>query len=964
MKPRLCLLGQPRLEQDGQVVLLPLDKVLWLLVLVVFSADWVRRVDVANLLWDDGDTNLVSKRMRQLLYRAKNLGLAAGLEVQTQRLRWVGSSDLLEWREALQNADDATAFALARGGLLEGLEVTDSEFAAWLELERQSFLVQHQQSALRLAVSLESQGLFEQAFVVLERLVNLLPLEQTLVLEGLRLARLAGLVRRGLDLFEGHQKELALLEEVPNSEIVLAVQQLEGAVSESAPVAQRHLPRLLNPLFGRELEVQTIQTWLIEGGRLLSVVGVGGIGKTSLALEALRDTSAVFVPLAGFTGKSLISSVAAALGVVLSGQSDAATELLAWLQRKPTRVLLLDNIEQCLDATRDFLRLIAPTAWRVLLTSRQKLALRDEQILELEGLALPADQTDFACASARLFIAAARRAVPRWQLAITEGQALVRLCRLLAGTPLALELAAAWLRVLPLSEVTTEVERNLDFLEGGLLDLPAQQDGLRAVFTHSFALLSVSQQQALARLAIFRGGFTRAAALEVTQVSHRDLLGLFDASLLRRDTSTDRWLLHELIRQYAEEHLRANLLEWQVVAEAHAKFYLRLARETPAHLLLEDVDNFRAVLTWSLSGEEAAQALELTILLRAFWSGRGLVQEAIAWLTTALDLYLPTDELAVRGRMVFAEFLQTQGQSAAAQAQLGVALQQSQVLLRSDLEALCLTVFARIDHRISQYESAMQHCQMAMQIAGQDIPSQAAALRWLGRAEIFQGDLDDATKHTEAALQMYRQLNDHEAIAHCLNSLALIAIERKDFAVARACFLEALALHQRYQEKHGQALNLTGMGWLEMLVGNLEAAQVYTLQSLEMQIELGHVWEALNAQLNLGHIAYRLNQLLQAKQYYHKVLRQAADIQAISLQLEALVGLAYVHQSEPIFAAELLGVALGHSQTNNEIVSFAQDIVGQLTKLLSANYQIALQRGSTRGLEATQTWLLTEVARV
>ena len=956
MRPRLFLLGQPRLEQGGKVILLPLDRILWLLALIALPGDWVRRSVVADLIWHEGNSEAIAQRLRQLLYRAKHLGFGEGIEHDAGRLRWAGTCDLLEWRAAVEQGDEQKAIELASGDLLAGVMADSTEFGAWLELERQSFLRFHQQLVLRFSTRLERDGQHLSAYNALERCAQIMSMDEGLLLEALRLAGLADQSKRGLGLFETHVKALLEIDQTPSPELTAAAQHLEQPRSVALPP----LPQLATPLFGRESELASVAAWVRSEARLLSLVGVGGIGKTSLALEGLRHAQAVLVPLSGFTGNSLTSSVATALGAFMPGQSDVDLELLAWLSRRPAQILLLDNVEQCLEATRGFLKLIAATSWRVVVTSRLKLALREEQILELEGLACPQHPSDLSQASALLFNAAAKRVSTRFALAPSDAPALVRLCNLLAGTPLALELAASWSRLLSLPEITEEVARNLDFLEGGLQNLPTQQNGLRAVFTHSYALLTSTQQIALARLAVFRGGFTRHAGLEITKVSHRDLLALTDASLIKRNQTSDRWQVHELIRQYAAEYLHADLLEWQSAAEAHGRYYLELARVTPAAQLHEEADNFRAVLTWAVSGHDALLALELATQLRLYWSGRGLVQEGSAWLQAALDLYPQNDQLSVRARLVLAEFLQALGDSSTAQMQIQTAERAAQELQRADLESLCQTMYGRIAHRQSQYETAMRHCRKALRLAGEDVICQASAYRWLGRAEIFKGDLSDATLHIEQSLLMHRKLSDYEAVAHCLNSLALIAIERQDYAVSRACFNEALALHQSHAEKHGQALNLSGLGWLEFTVGDFESAQIFTEQSLEMLRELGHQWEIYNAQLNLGHIAFKRHQPVLAQRHYREVLLLASQIEATSLQLEALVGMAYLFESDGVLAVELLGAALTHPQVNHEIVSFAQDIQATLLSSLRDQFDAAYKRGATRGLEATLQWLLSD----
>ena len=340
MQPRLYLLGQPRLERDGQVVSLPLDRVLWLLALIALRGDWVRRSVVADLIWDDGGSDAVAKRLRQLLYRAKSLGFGAGIEAEAGRLRWAGTCDLLEWRAAAQSGDEGQAIELAGGEFLAGVLTDSSEFGAWMELERQSFLQAHQQLALRYAARLERDGQLVTAYEVLERCVRLMPSEEAPLLEALRLASLADAAQRGQILFEMHKTALLGIEQTPSAALIAGAQRLERSHSVSTP----SWPPLSTPLFGRDSELAAVTAWVDSEGRLMSLVGVGGIGKTSLALEGLRGlshTPAVFVALSGFTGSSLTSSVATALGAVLAGQSDADLELLAWLSRRPARVVWL-----------------------------------------------------------------------------------------------------------------------------------------------------------------------------------------------------------------------------------------------------------------------------------------------------------------------------------------------------------------------------------------------------------------------------------------------------------------------------------------------------------------------------------------------------------------------------------------------------------------------------------------------
>ncbi len=937
MTLRLCLFGQAKLEIASGVQFLALDRLLCMLAYLACQKEPVKRSDLAMMLWDDGDTELGAQRLRQLLYRSsKKLGDL--IETDHQHLSFRGTTDVADWQMLLVNNPRA-ALDLYRGEFLSGLVCDASEFSAWLTIERENRLQQFLHTSRRVAQSLEPP----EALNMLEYALSHAPLEHDLLLTALSIAQ-GFAPERGQSLVALHLRALAELGETPIPEIQKAI---EHAQRPSLPISPVRLSD--STLIGREAELEQVQGWLEQPeSRVLSLIGVGGIGKTSLAMAAVQNHAVAFVPLAGFVGQSLVPSVAAALGAVLSGQGNADLELRAWLERRPARVLLLDNVEQCLDATRQFIEQVLPDSWRVLLTSRFKLALRQEQILELHGLSLPQSANDFACASATLFLQAARRH-SRFVLASADAAVLVRLCHVLVGTPLALELAAAWTRALSLPEILAEVQHNLDFLEGGLERLPAQQHGLRAVFNHSYVLLNPSQQTALASLAIFRGGFDKKAAQQITNINHRNLLTLSDSSLVIRDAQTNRYHLHELIRQYAEEHLQRNPEQWQKVAQQHAAYYLQLAQQTPAHQLHLEADNLRAVLTWSLAGHETSQALELIVAMRLYWFGYGLVQEALGWLAAALEPVNST-ALGVEALLLHTELLQTQGQSQTAKTQLQLASLYAKP--SPELAALCQTMQARLAHRESQYQQAIGHCYSALELAPIGSSAQAQALRWLGRAEIFQGDLSEATTHIEQALRIFRNQNDFEAIAHCQNSLGLIGIQCEDYTVARACFHEALRLAQAQHDLHNQAANHTSIGWLEYIAGQANQATYHTQKSLEMHRELGNMWETLNGYLNLGHIAFHEPQ--NAMRHYQHVLLEAGSINAISLQLEALLGMAQ-HQA-PEIAVQYLAAAIVHPQSNNEIRHFAAPLEKKLRQSLGADFEKQYQKGVQRGLEATLLW--------
>jgi predicted ATPase len=243
--------------------------------------------------------------------------------------------------------------------------------------------------------------------------------------------------------------------------------------------------------------------------------------------------------------------------------------------------------------------------------------LQEEWLLQVQGLAYPSSADGLTPAAAQafsaiaLFVQQARRVVAGFTLLPADVPAVVRLCQLVEGVPLGLELAASWLRVLTCAEIVTEIEHGLDFLTTGLQNVPERHRSLRAVFDHSWALLSAPEQAAFRQLAVFRGGFRREAATEIVGVSLPMLAGLVDKSLLRR-TADGRYEVHDLLRQYAAERLQADPQQSDALHNRHCRYYARVMAAHSDQLksdqlgealavLSAERDNVRAAWDWAVS---------------------------------------------------------------------------------------------------------------------------------------------------------------------------------------------------------------------------------------------------------------------------------------------------------------------------------------------------------------------------
>ncbi len=349
-------------------------------------------------------------------------------------------------------------------------------------------------------------------------------------------------------------------------------------------------PSEISPFIGRETEIAELVDRLNrEEARLVTVIALGGTGKTRLSVEAanrfLSEHSAVipdgarFIPLASVDSPdALPQAIAKEIGLSLSRGSDPLSELVHSL-RKRRMLLVLDNFEQLVEGAPILQEVLtACPGIKMLVTSREPLHLSFEWRIDLGGLPYPEpDTTDAAdeLESVRLFAQRAEQVKPGFALDQETRPLAYRLCARLGGMPLAIKLAANWLRMMSLAQIVAEVERNLDILTSQLRDIPDRQRSMNAVFEATWGMLSSEEQRAFASLAVFRSGFSAQAAQQVAEVSPYLLAGLVDHGLVRLEDG-DRYEVHELTRQFAGQKLRGNEEARAFVLEKHSRYYLDL----------------------------------------------------------------------------------------------------------------------------------------------------------------------------------------------------------------------------------------------------------------------------------------------------------------------------------------------------------------------------------------------------
>ena len=923
----LTFLGGCQARQNDKELAFPTNVSRALLAYLASESDRPHsREMLATLLWPDQTRVAASTNFRQTLSRLrKALGDSADTVLHilptSKSIQFNAASDndvthfealLAEWAAHahsdphkdqsahLIHCPDCVqrlreAMALYRGEFLHGLFVDHSApFEEWMLLKRE----QLQRKALTtlevLTRHAEARGDFAQMRHYAERQLAMEPWSELAHMQLMLALACSGQRTAAIAQFERCKRvlkdELGIEPSVEMQMLYERIRAGKCGVSSSSSTSQitvlaaatppHNLPTSLTAFVGRERELNELMTSVREADhteRLLTLVGSGGMGKTRLAIEAARagldvfTDGVFFVPLTPLTSPAgIVPAIAATLTVTLQG-NDPQRALCNALRARHL-LLIVDNFEHVIDGAHIIAEILqsAPKC-QIIATSRERLNVQGERVFILEGMAYSASPTADAqtLSSVRLFVQSARRARPNFILNDDTLPDVLRICSLVQGIPLALELAAVWTESLSLDVIAAEIETNADFLSFNWRDMPTRHRSMRSVFAWSWNLLDAAEREGFRRLCVFRGGFTREAAQKVAGASWTTLTQLVHKSLVQRGPA-EHYEIHELLRQLGLEQLHAQAEECAAVEARHSEYYLAfvarheigLARdESPQAVaaMRDEMDNIRQAWAGSVQQARLVNLERSAYGLWQFLTLSGLSSEAEQSLQAAVECIA-----AVANPMTLSAAPAT--------------LKQAQTILSQLLAIYAFTLVSR-----SKLDQALITAQQAVTLGaahGSAIGEAIGYLTW-GQALDRQGHHVEARERVNQALQRAGHhlgmntaagegLRDVEWRAHLW--LGSINLTLDAYALARDHALQGYEICKRLAKVRGQMTGLYIRGGIDLETGHYEVAREACEQALELARRLKYQWGEGVTQLRLGNIFYLQQQYGPAHELIERAL--------------------------------------------------------------------------------------------
>lgn len=906
---RLYVLGSFRMEQDGERIPLPRGKLESLLAYLALHPQQHPREKIAALFWGDNTDENARRSLRVALTTLyKKVGHAYFLaDRQTLQIH----PDALLWVDAHEFRSRATRFLSADSPNLSelNLDLYQGDLLAelyddWVLSPREEYRELYLATLLHAIEFLRAASDYPRAIEFANRVLGADPANERAHQHLMVCYSTLGDRTAALEQYEKCKqalgKELGI---EPSSETLAVYESIKTKIGTGSTAARlTNLPRPLTSFVGRHDQSQEIMRLLRGVQAIVTLTGVGGSGKTRLAIQVGHQLVGEYadgiwwVDLAPLTDDSLVPPrLAHALGV--QERTDQAwTETLLEFLRTKRMLLVIDNCEHLIAACAPLIETIAMQCPRVqiLATSREALGIGGEHVWHIPTLAVPnavgLAEWLLQYESIRLFVERATAANSYFSLTPQNVPAVVQICQRLDGMPLAIELAAARITTISPEQIAERLDNRFALLTSHSRTVPSRQQTLRATLDWSYDLLTETEAELLRQLAVFVGGFTLESLEAVAELHSNDsvlevLSRLVDKSLVVVEQhETIRYRLLETIREYALEKLHG-ADESTPLRDRHLGHCLHFMEATEPRLFKAEQglwmnrlelehDNLRAALAWSLNSQHIDSGLRLASALLWFWYTHDYWSEGRHWYKQTLHRGGAASDSARAKALYSAAFLAT---------------------------------FQ------NEYQEAETFGEAALALCREldDARGMGWSLFTLGVAASDQNQLERAETLAQASLALLRQSGDKYEIGFATELLGEIARHRGDYSRARSFVEESLALHREVGNTFGIALELMSLGWVVLLRQDYQHARAFVQESLALWQALGYkrgvaldLWTLGGIERGLGNDALARAHLRQAV----ILLGQAGDRWLLAYCLEGLAGTAHA-QGEFERAARLFGAA-------------------------------------------------------
>jgi len=1010
VKLEMTLFGNPEFRLDGfPVIDFKSSKSRALLGYLAVTGEPHTRSALAGLLWGDMPEDRARMNLSQALTTLRrffgehlmiNRQTVAfkrdrnyWLDVESFESRVTGSpmeADIPSLKEAVQ---------IYREDFLDGFYVRKApEFEIWVLAQRTRLRELALQALHILAVHHSAQGEagWTAAIDYTSRLLSLEPWQEEAQRLMMRLLALTGRRSAALVQYERCRQILteelgvepgeetnALYEHIRDEEYPPSRRRLEFTAREmekdtgqqptdekilELPPFSANLPTHPTNFVGRERELDTLEDLIINGGtRLVTLVGPGGIGKTRLALEfadkqrqskILRTqrneqssnpfpNGIYFVSLESlFSSELILPAIVEALRYRFDR---GEAQLLDYLRSKRL-LLVIDNFEHLVEGAEILSRILtsAPDV-HILVTSREKLRLHEEQVYPLQGLEFPESaQTKNAAnySAGKLFLQTAQRQRPDFTLDDSENEKLALICQRVEGMPLALELVATWTDTLSLADIASEIQSNFDFLTTKYRDMPSRHRSVRAVFDVTWEKLLPTEKTMFSRLSVFRGGFTREAATAITGATTHNLSALVGKSLLRYYKSQDRYNIHELLRQYGEDKLEDRSERVEELKDRHSQYYCEWfatqiktntlkskGQKTVLDTMTAELENTRAAWDWALHNHQIERLMFRTTAFGLYYAWRGGFQEGERTFQAFASQLLDMNEQKDANRMFV---------------RVGVLIWQAYFLNELGDRAKA------IDLLLESQDLIDSPCMAEMDTRAE----RAHNLANKSQAGWWQTS-DSRLEQLAQARALYREVDHPFGLPYALTSSASLALVTGRVEEAQHFYEESLEIYERNGNLLGKAASLNGLGNLSFAQNDYVEAERLLQQAVDIARENEDLQRVTTASMSLGSVYLYWGQLERAQRVLERCVAEYTDMGFKIRRAASLYYLGYtcLHLGENDKAARYGKIALTLAQETDYKEIIAQSIMLPAAIALTNGDFIQALRGfeeAARVLESKQ----------